>query len=162
MERRTTVSELCSLARQIEAAVTVAMKAREPARVSALRMLRSALKYREIDKRAPLEDADVVQVLATQAKQRRESIEQFRAASRAELVAKEEAELAVIQEFLPRELSDVELQDVVRQAVAEVGASGPQDLGKVMGALMARVRGRADGKRVNEAVRAALGGGGGR
>ncbi len=156
------MAEPCPLVCRIEDALKGAMKERNTARVSGLRMVRSALQYRAIEKRAPLTDAEAIQVLSTQAKQRRESIDQFRAAGRIDLLAKEEAELGVIQEFLPRELSQPELLDAVRLAVAEAGASGPQDLGKVMGILMERVRGRADGKRVNEAVRAALSGGGGR
>lgn len=146
-------------------ALVESMKARDAARTSALRLARAALKNREIDKRknreidkrAPLEDGDVIQVLGTLVKQRREAAEMFRAGNRPELAAKEEAEVGVLQEFLPQELSAEELQALVADAVAQVGARGPADLGKVMSALMPQVRGRADGRKVNEAVRAALG-----
>jgi uncharacterized protein YqeY len=141
----------------MDRALVESMKARTAARTSALRMARAALKNREIDKRAPLEDADVLQVLGTLVKQRREAAEMFRAGNRPELAAKEEAEIAVLQEFLPQELAAEELAALVAQAVAQVGARGPGDLGKVMSALMPQVRGRADGKKVNEAVRTALG-----
>ncbi|MHB8764833.1 MAG: GatB/YqeY domain-containing protein [Deferrisomatales bacterium] len=152
----------CPMAQKIDDALKASMKARDAARTSTLRMAVAALKNREIDKRAPLEDPDVLQVLSTQVKQRRESIEQFRAGGRPDLVAKEEAELVVLGAFLPEQLGDEELVRIVGEVVAQVGAASPADLGKVMGALMPRVKGRADGKKVNEAVRAALAGGGGR
>lgn len=145
------------LMERMDRALVESMKARNAARTSALRMARAALKNREIDKRAALEDADVLQVLGTLVKQRREAAEMFRAGNRPELAAKEEAEVGVLQEFLPQELSAEELAALVAQAVAQVGARGPADLGKVMSALMPQVRGRADGKKVNEAVRTALG-----
>ena len=145
-----------SLQERIAAEVITAMKARDTLRLTTLRMVRSALKNREIDKREALEEADVLQVLGTQAKQRREAIEQYRAGGREELAAKEEAELAVLQEFLPRELDADELRAAVVAAVAEVGAAGPRDMGRVMGVLMPRVRGRADGGEVNRLVKEVL------
>lgn len=148
-----------SLVARIERATIGAMKARDAARTSALRMAKAALKNREIDKRSALDDADALQVLATLAKQRRESIEQFRAGGRVELAEKEEAELAILQEFLPEALSEDEVRRAVADAVAEVGATGPRDMGKVMAALMPRVKGKADGKLVNTLVREALAGG---
>lgn len=148
-----------SLAERIEHELHAAMKAREKVRTSALRMARAALKNREIEKRAPLEDADVIQVLATQAKQRRESIEQFRAGGREDLAAKEEQEFEVLREFLPEELTASQLKALVEEAIREVGAASPKDLGRVMSALMPKVRGRADGRAVNEMVRAVLAGG---
>lgn len=151
------MSAASPLLERMDRALVESMKARTAARTSALRMARAALKNREIDKRAPLEDADVLQVLGTLVKQRREAAEMFRAGNRPELAAKEEAEIAVLQEFLPQELAAEELAALVAQAVAQVGARGPGDLGKVMSALMPQVRGRADGKKVNEAVRTALG-----
>jgi len=148
-----------SLLERLDGALVASMKARDAARTSALRLARAALQYREIDKRAPLEEADVLQVLGTLVKQRREAAEQFRAGNRAELAAKEEAEILILQEFLPAELAEGELRALVAEVVAQVGAQGSGDLGKVMSALMPRVRGRADGRKVNEAVRAALGAG---
>ncbi len=146
------------LERRVEEALYRAMKARDTARVSALRNIRARLQNRAIEKRAPLEDADVIGVLSTLAKQRRESIEQFRAGGRDDLVAKEEAELRVIQEFLPAQMDEAQLREAVAVAIREVGATGPGDLGKVMGVLMPRVRGRADGKRVSALAREMLAG----
>jgi uncharacterized protein YqeY len=148
-----------TLVARIERATLEAMKARDAARTSALRMAKAALKYREIDKRGPLDDGDALQVLATLAKQRREAIEQFRAGGRVDLAEKEEAELRILQEFLPQALSEEQVRRAVAEAVAEVGATGAKDMGKVMGALMPRVKGKADGKLVNALVREALGGG---
>lgn len=148
------------LASRIDQAVVAAMKARDAARTSALRMVKAALKNKEIDKRGPLDDGDSLQVLGTLAKQRREAIEQFRAGNRLDLVAKEEAELAILQEFLPQALGEDEVRAAVAQAVADAGAAGPKDMGKVMSLLMPRLKGRADGKLVNALVREALGGGG--
>jgi uncharacterized protein YqeY len=152
------MAETSELAGQIERAMIAAMKARDAARTSALRMARAALKNREIEKRTTLTDEDVLQVLGTAVKQRREAADQYRAGNRPELAAKEEAEIEVLREFMPKELGMDELQALVAQAVAEVGAQGLADLGKTMSVLMPRIRGRADGRRVNEAVRAALGG----
>ncbi|MBI5017464.1 MAG: GatB/YqeY domain-containing protein [Deltaproteobacteria bacterium] len=148
-----------TLVTRIERATIEAMKARDAARTSALRMAKAALQNRAIEKRAPLDDGDAVQVLGTLAKQRREAIEQFRAGGRADLAEKEEAELLVLQEFLPEALSEEQVRQAVHETVAAVGAAGSKDMGKVMSALMPRVKGRADGKLVNALVREALGGG---
>ena len=153
------MADSSALQERIDVAAVTAMKSRATVRLGTLRMVRAALKNCEIDKRAPLEEADVLlQVLGTQAKQRRESIEQFRAGGREDLAAKEEAELAVLQEFLPRALGEDELSAAVVAAVAEVGAAGPRDMGRVMGVLMPRLQGRADGGAVNRLVREALAG----
>ena len=146
----------CALQERVATALVAAMKAREAVRVSTLRMVRAALQNREIDKRAPLADDDVLQVLATQAKQRRESIEQYRAGGREDLVAKEAAELVILQQFLPEGLGVEELRTAVEAAVDEVGAGGPKDMGRVMGVLMPGLRGRADGGAVNRLVRETL------
>lgn len=151
------VSEAIPLLARMDDALVSSMKARTAARTSTLRMARAALKNRQIDKRAPLEEGEVLQVLATLVKQRREAAEQFRAGNRPELAEKEEAEILVLQEFLPAELSDEELGGLVAEVVRRLGAVGPSELGKVMAALMPEVRGRADGRRVNAAVRVALG-----
>ncbi len=156
------MADSSALQERIDAAAVAAMKSRETVRLGTLRMVRAALKNREIDKRAPLEEADVLQVLGTQAKQRRESIEQFRAGGREDLAAKEEAELTVLQEFLPPALAEDELRAAVVAAVAEVGAAGPRDMGRVMGVLMPRLQGRAEGGAVNRLVREVLAGEAGR
>ena len=145
-----------TLAARIERATLEAMKARDAARTSALRLVKAAFKNRQIEKRAPLEDSDALQVLGTLAKQRRESIEQFRAGGREDLAAKEEAELRILQEFLPDQMSQEELRRAVETAIGEAGAQGPKDMGKVMAVLMPRVKGQADGKAVNALVRELL------
>jgi hypothetical protein len=155
------MSEEAGLVERLERAVVEAMKARDALRTSALRMVRAALKNRAIDKRAPLDDGDALQVLGTLAKQRRESIEQFTAGGRQDLAEKEEAELRILQEFLPEEMGEDEVRRAVEAAVSETGAAGPRDMGKVMAALMGRLKGRADGKLVNQLVRERLAAGGG-
>ncbi len=145
-----------SLQERIDRALNEAVKARDRLRISSLRMIRAALHNRRIEKRTDLDDGEVLQVLSTWAKQRREAIEQFRSGGRDDLADKEAAELAVAQEFLPGQLADEDLRALVAEAVAATGAGGPRDMGRVMGALMPRVRGRADGKRVNQLVREAL------
>ncbi|MBI5446151.1 MAG: GatB/YqeY domain-containing protein [Deltaproteobacteria bacterium] len=154
------MSEQDSLLARLDRALLEAMKARDAVRTSTLRMVRAALKNREIDKRAALAESDVLEVLASLGKQRRESIEQFQAGGRQDLVDKETAELKILQEFLPAELTEAELRELVRTAVAEVGAAGPRDMGKVMSAVMPRVKGRADGRAVNAMVREILSSGG--
>lgn len=149
-----------SLLVRLERELVEAMKARDAARTSTLRMVKAALKNKQIDKRAALEEADVLQVLSTLAKQRRESIEQFRAGHREDLAQKEEAELHLLQQYLPKELTEGELRELVSAAVSRTGAAGPKDMGKVMSELMPAVKGRADGKLVNQLVREHLAGGG--
>lgn len=134
-----------------------AMRAGDELRKETLRFLRAALKSAQIDKRAPLTEEEIWEVIKRQAKQRRESIEQFRKGNRDDLAAKEEAELAIIESYLPAQLSREEIEALARQVIAEVGATSPRDLGKVMGKLMPQVKGRADGRLVNEVVRALLG-----
>jgi uncharacterized protein YqeY len=135
-----------------------AMRARDQRRTSTLRMAMAAAHNRRIELGRALTDEDVVEVLGKQVKQRRESIEQFRAGGREEMAANEEAEAQILGEFLPEQLSEDELAVMVDQAVAETGAAGPGDIGKVMGWLMPRTKGRADGKAVSELVRRRLGG----
>ncbi|MFZ5874936.1 MAG: GatB/YqeY domain-containing protein [Nitrospirota bacterium] len=135
-----------------------AMRSGQAAKLSVIRMLRSTLKNREIDrgKDKPLTDQDVLDVIQSGIKQRRESIEQFRQAGRTELVAKEDEEIAILQTFLPAQLSAADLDALVRDVAAEVGASSVKDMGKVMKAVMARVAGRAEGGAVSAAVKRTL------
>jgi uncharacterized protein YqeY len=140
--------------------LTAAMKAKDADRTSALRMAKSALKNKEIDKKAPLDDADAVSVLRSLVKQREDSIEQFKKAGRDELVAKEEGERALLAAYLPAEASEAEVAAAVEKAVAETGAASAKDMGKVMKAAMAILAAAgkpADGKKVNEAARRRLG-----
>jgi uncharacterized protein YqeY len=132
-----------------------AMRTGQAEKLSVIRMVRASLKNREIErgKGKPLTDADVMEVILSGIKQRREAIEQFGKGGRADLVAKEEHEVAILRSFLPPPLSDGELAALVREAAAEVGASGPKDMGKVMKAVLPRVAGRAEGGAVNAAVK---------
>ena len=138
-----------------------AMRAKDAVRLRTIRSLRAALLEREIDERqggeARLTDAQVQAVLQKQAKQRRDAIAQFEAADRADLVAREREELDLIETYLPKQLGDDEIRDVVRAIIAETGASSMRDMGNVMGPAMQRLAGRADGKRVNAVVRELLG-----
>ena len=144
---------------QITADLTAAMKAKDAARVDALRMAKAALKNKEIDKRAPLDDAEAAKVLQGLVKQREDSIEQFKKAARQDLVQKEEGELAILRAYLPAEASDAEIAAAVDKAVAETGATSAKDMGKVMKAALAALQALgkpADGKKVNEAVKKKL------
>lgn len=134
-----------------------AMKARDQARVAALRMLMTSVKNTEVEKRHDLTDDEVLEVVVGEAKRRRESIEAFTKGGRTDLVDKESAELGVLEAYLPAKLSDVELAALVDQAIAETGASSPKQLGDVMKAVMPKVRGRADGAQVSALVKARLG-----
>ncbi|HEX6739077.1 MAG TPA: GatB/YqeY domain-containing protein [Vicinamibacteria bacterium] len=141
--------------------LTGAMKAQDAPLVSALRMAKAALKNREIEKRAPLDDADSVRVLQGLVKQREDAAAQYRGANRPELAEKELAEVEVLRRYLPQEASDAEIAAAVEQAVAETGAATPKDMGKAMKAALAALQAAgkpADGRRVNEAVRRRLGG----
>lgn len=145
-----------SLAERIQADLTAAMKAKDELRLSTLRMVRSAMQYAQVEKRAELSDEDVIGVLSRQAKQRRESAEEFRKGGRPELAAKEEAEAVIIAEYLPQQLGEAELRALVAEAIAATGAASAKDLGKVMGWLSPKTKGRADGRQVSDLVRAAL------
>jgi uncharacterized protein YqeY len=129
-----------------------AMRKREMTRRDTIRFLLSAIHNEEIARQTELDDDGVIQVLSRQAQQRRDSIEAYQKANRHDLVKKEQSELAIIQEYLPRQLSRDEVAEIVKQAIADVGAAGPQDMGKVMGKVMPQVRGRAEGREVNAVV----------
>ena len=155
-----------SLYEKIHGDLKESMKAKDALRTSTLRMLLSALQYRQdaVAKQAVskgedipdggvgLSDEEVVRIVRTQVKQRNESIEEFRKGSREELAAKEEKEKAILEEYLPAGLSDDELSGIVEEAVTETGATSKKDMGKMMKAVMAKVAGRADGKTVQQAV----------
>lgn len=138
--------------------MVAAMKAKDALKVETLRGLTSDLKYRRIQAGAELTEADVVSVLRSAAKRRRESVEAFRRGQRSDLADREEAELTIIEAYLPAELSDDDLDHIIRQAAADAGVAGPAGLGKVMSTVMPRVAGRADGNRVRARVQALLSG----
>ena len=133
-----------------------AMRDRDVLRRDVIRYLRSEVRNQEIRDQKELDDAGVIQVLSRQAQQRRDSIEVYRDADRQDLVEKEESELSVILSYLPQQMTSEEITDLVQQVVAEVGASGPADMGKVMGAIMPQVRGKAEGREVNAIVQQTL------
>jgi uncharacterized protein YqeY len=146
------------LTNQIADDMRAAMKAREQDRVSTLRMLMAAMKNAQIAAGHELSDDEALEVLTREGKRRRESIEAYEGAGRAELAAKESAELAVIQTYLPEQIGEAELAAMVDEAVAEVGADSPKQMGAVMKALMPKVKGRADGSVLSKMVRERLGG----
>lgn len=147
-----------SLTENLNTAMKEAMKAKDSLRLSAIRLIRSAIKNREIEERRELDDQGVIAVLSTLAKQRRDSVDAYRQSNREDLAEKEEKELAVIQEFLPRPLTEDEIRTLIDEAVAESGASGMKDMGKVMKSVTAKTTGRADGRLVSELVKARLSG----
>lgn len=133
-----------------------AMKAGEKEKLSVIRLLRGQLKDAEIDKRAALTEEEEIMVLTNAAKKRRESIMAYKNAGREDLAAKEQAELDIIQTYLPKPLDSSEVEKIIEEVIQETGAQTIKDLGKVMPLVMARTRGRADGKMVNEMVRKKL------
>jgi hypothetical protein len=147
------------LREQIDADIRDALKAGAKDKVSALRMLSAALKNKQIDKRRPLTDDEVVETVRSLIKQRKDSIEQFAKGGRQDLVAKETAEIAILESYLPPAADPAAVQRAVADAIAETGAASPKDLGKVMKAAMAKLAGQnVDGKTVNELARKQLGG----
>jgi uncharacterized protein YqeY len=143
---------------QLDADLRSAMRDKDTVKLSVVRMLKSAVKYREIELMKPLDDAGVLQVISQEIKRHRDSVEQFRAGNRPDLVEKEEAEIAVLQAWLPAQLGEAEVRAKVDEVVARVKATGPKDMGAVMKALLPEVQGRADGKLVSELVKARLSG----
>ena len=157
MEEVWAENEHMSLKEQITADLTAAMKAREAARTSTLRMVKAALKNREIEKGRDLDEDEVVQLLRSMVKQRRDSIEQFEKGGRQDLVQKERGEIAVIESYLPQAASLEQIAAAVDAAIAETGAKSIKDMGKVMKAAQARLAGQnADGRTISELVKAKL------
>ncbi|MDO8426253.1 MAG: GatB/YqeY domain-containing protein [Deltaproteobacteria bacterium] len=147
-----------SLRDDISKDVSASLKAGEKEKLSALRMLLSAVKYKEIDLRRPLADEEVHQVVSTLIRQRQDSIDQFRNGNRLDLAEKEEREMEILKAYLPPQLSADELRAIIKKAAADVGAAGQKDMGKLMKAIMPQVKGKADGKLVNDIVKEVLGG----
>ena len=145
------------LREKIEADTKDALKTGAKDKLSTLRMLNAALKNKQIDKRRPLTEEEVLETVISLIKQRKDSIEQFGRGGRQDLVDKEKAEVSVLEEYLPAQLSRAEIEAMVRDAIAQSGAQGPRDMGKVMKALIPLVGGRADGKLISELVKNALG-----
>ena len=129
-----------------------AMRSGDKTKRSAIRLLMAAISNAEIARQATLEDADILGIIAKEVRQRHESIEAFKQGNRPDLVAQEEAELAVLQQYLPPQMTREEIAEAARQVIAEVGAGGPADKGKVMPKLIAQLKGRADGREINAVV----------
>jgi len=150
-----------NLAQRVDADLKEAMRAKDPVKLGVLRMLKSALKYAAIEKsgaEGELNDAEAAQVIRKQAKQRQDSIESFEKGGRAELVAREKNELSILQSYLPQSMSAPELAQIVRETIAELGASSKAQMGAVMKALQTKVAGRADGKTLSQEVQKQLSG----
>jgi hypothetical protein len=143
---------------EVSAAIADAMRKQDPARLSALRMLKAALVNREVAKARALEDTEARQVVTSLVKQRKDSIEQFTKGGRHDLAAKETAEIAILESYLPPAADPAEVERAVSEAIAETGAASPKDIGRVMKAAMAKLTGQnVDGKTVNELARKQLG-----
>jgi len=147
-----------AIVQQVEKDLVAAMKAREELKLSVLRMMKTALKLKQVELNKPLEDSEAMAVLRTLVKQRHESVEAYRQGGRDDLADKEAAEIKIVEAYLPAAATDEEIEAAVAAAMAETGATSPKELGKVMKAAMAKLAGKnVDGKRVNEKVRAKLG-----
>ena len=145
-----------SISEKIAGDFKEALKTGNKSKLSVLRLIKSAMKNQEIEKRTLLTDEDVQAILRSYVKRSRESIEQFSKAGRAELVEKEKEELSIVQGYLPEQLEEDELRKIIKAIVEEAGASGPGDMGKVMKSVMAKLKGQADGRLVNTIVREML------
>jgi hypothetical protein len=138
-----------SIKEKLDQDMKMAQKSGDKTRLNITRLLKSEIKYKEIEKKDNLSDEEVLEVLQTSVKRHRDSIEQFKKGGRDDLVEKEETELKIILEYLPQQLTEEELTSLIDEAIKEVEASSPKDLGKVMKVLIPKVKGRADGKKVN-------------
>lgn len=147
-----------SIKSRIETDYIAAFKSKEGEKVSCLRMLKAAIKNREIDAKKPLDDEGVIALMATELKKRQESVEQYTQGGRLELAEKEKNEIVMIQQYLPQQLSDGELSQLIDKAITEARASSPKEMGAVMKILAPQIKGRADGKRVSLQVQEKLAG----
>ncbi|MBO6204983.1 MAG: GatB/YqeY domain-containing protein [Selenomonas sp.] len=145
-----------SLKEQLTADMKEAMKNKEKERLAVIRMVRGAIRQQEIDGQKELGEEDVIAVISKEVKMRRDSIEEFQKGGREDLVEKTQAEIDVLMPYLPAQLSEDEVRELVKAAVEQTGAATPKDMGKVMGVLMPKVKGRADGKMVNTIVKSFL------
>ena len=145
-----------SLQEQISAALKDAMRARDEVKMATLRLVLTAIKKREKETRSLLEDQEVISVITTQIKQRRESIEQYRKAGREDLAQTEESELQILQGYMPEQVSEEEISNTLDEIIAEVGAASMKDMGKVMKAAMAKLAGKAEGGAINAMVKEKL------
>ncbi|MBU6322716.1 MAG: GatB/YqeY domain-containing protein [Burkholderiales bacterium] len=145
-----------TLKEQITEDMKSAMRAKEAERLGTIRLLLAAIKQREVDERIMVDDAGIIAIIEKLIKQRKDSIDQFQKAGRTDLVDQESKELAILQAYMPAQLSAAEVQSAIQKVIADLGASGPQDMGKVIGALKAQLAGKADMGMVSGLVKAAL------
>jgi uncharacterized protein YqeY len=145
-----------TLKEQITEDMKSAMRAKEAERLGTIRLLLAAIKQREVDERITVDDAGIIAIIEKLMKQRKDSIEQFQKAGRTDLVDQESKELGILQAYMPAQLSAAEVQSAIQKVIADLGASGPQDMGKVIGALKAQLAGKADMGMVSGLVKAAL------
>ena len=145
-----------TLKEQITEDMKSAMRAKEAERLGTIRLLLAAIKQREVDERITVDDAGIIAIIEKLIKQRKDSIEQFQKAGRTDLVDQESKELAILQAYMPAQLSAAEVQSAIQKVISDLGASGPQDMGKVIGALKAQLAGKADMGMVSGLVKAAL------
>ena len=145
-----------ALRERLDADLKAAMREKDAVRLSTIRLLKSAIKYREIELMNTLDDAGIQGVIASEIKRRRDSVEQYKAGNRQDLAEKEDLEMRILQAYLPQQLSSAELEAKVDEVIGRVGAKGPKDMGAVMKALLPEVQGRADGKMVSELVKQRL------
>jgi hypothetical protein len=145
-----------TLKEQITEDMKSAMRAKEAERLGTIRLLLAAIKQREVDERISVDDAAIIAIIEKLIKQRKDSIEQFQKAGRTDLVDQESKELGILQAYMPAQLSAAEVQSAIQKLIADLGASGPQDMGKVIGALKAQLAGKADMGMVSGLVKAAL------
>ncbi len=146
-----------ALLEKINSDLKEAMKAKDSVKVGTLRMVVSDIKYAKIEKMKEMDDGDIIAVIQKAIKSRKDSAEQYKNAQRPELAMKEEAEIAVLEVYLPEQMSSEEIEKIIRSVVRDIGATGAKDMGKVMQKLMPLVKGKADGKLVNEIVKKVLG-----
>ncbi len=148
---------MITLKERLDQAFKEALKGQQQTVLSTLRMLKTAIRHKEVELKHPLSEAEILAVINSQAKQRRDAVAEYQKAGRQDLASKEEEELSVLLSFLPAQLTPEELEAEVARIIAQVGASTPKDMGKVMKTAMAELAGRADGKVVQEIVRRRLG-----
>jgi len=145
-----------TLKERIQEDMKNAMRAKEKVRLATVRLILAAIKQKEVDERIELDDNQVLTVLEKMVKQRRDSIKQYEDAGRQELADKEKEEITVLQEYMPEQMDGTELEAVINEVIASTGAAGPQDMGKVMGALKPRIQGRADMGQASQLVKSKL------
>lgn len=145
-----------TLKQKLQEDLKTSMKNKDTLRKSVITLIRSSIKQVEVDKRIELNDDDVIDIISKQLKQRNDSLEQFLDAGREDLVEETRSEIEVLKEYLPQQLSEEELNEIVKQTISEVGATSMKDMGKIMSVIRPKVKGRADGKLINELVKANL------